>query len=106
MNQPIQALLILIFLIAISKVFMRYRSEDLSLKETVVWILFWVLAGVVVIQPNLTARVAEMLGVGRGADVVVYISLVVLFFIVFRLVIKIEKLNREITKVIREKALK
>ena len=61
---------------------------------------------VVTIQPNLTARVAELLGVGRGADVIVYASLAALFFIVFRLMVKIEKLNREITKVVRNDALK
>ena len=104
--QPIQAVLIVFFLLAIIKVVSRYRSAELTLKESVAWVIFWVVAGVVAIQPNLTADVAKLLGVGRGADVVVYASLVALFFIVFRLMVKIEKLNREITKVVRNDALK
>ena len=59
-----------------------------------------------VIQPDLTSSLAKLFGVGRGADVVVYLALVGLFFMVFRLMVKIEKLEREITKVVRNKALK
>ena len=103
---PIQIVLTLFFLIAASRVVTRYRVGEISVRGMVVWLLFWLAAIAVAVRPNLTSSVAKMLGVGRGADFVVYASLAALFFIVFRLMVKIEKLNRDITKVIRNETLK
>ena len=102
----IQALLILFFLLAIFKVIGRYRGHELSLRAVGMWLIFWVVAGVVVLQPNSTAYFAKLVGIGRGADLVVYCSVVAIFFIIFRLMIKIDRLDRQLTKVTRELALK
>lgn len=69
------------------------------------WVLFWLLAGVIVITPGSTFYFARLLGIGRGADLVVYLSLVAIFFIIFRLMVKIEQMNRNITKLVRKIAL-
>ncbi len=103
---PIQILLIALFVVAVIKVIRRKIAGDLSTGAALFWVLFWLLGGIVVAQPNLTSSVAKLFGVGRGADVVVYLALAGLFFMVFRLMVKIEKLEREITKVVREKSLK
>ncbi len=103
---PFQWFLVVIFVLAIFKVVGRYRANELSFGGALVWVIFWLGGIAVAIRPNLTARLAEILGVGRGADVVVYLSLALLFFIVFRLMIKIERLNREISTVVRNDALK
>lgn len=104
--QLIQIILILFFVGAIYKVFERKKTGDLSVRSSVLWIIFWIISGVVVLVPDSTFYLAKIFGVGRGADMVVYFSLAGLFFIVFRLMIKIEKLNREITSIVRDKAIK
>lgn len=103
---PIQIFLLVIFILAAFKAVGRYRADELTGREVSLWLIFWIAASAVAIQPNLTARAAELFGVGRGADFVVYLSLALLFFVVFRLMVKIEKLNREITAVVRKDALK
>jgi hypothetical protein len=103
---PIQVFLLIIFILAVVKVVSRYRANELSGKEVLMWLIFWIGGMIVAIQPNITARFAKFFGVGRGADFVVYLSLALLFFIVFRLMVKIEKLNRDITLVVRKDALK
>lgn len=103
---PIQILLVLFFLTAIIKVFQRLKSKELPPGMGVLWILFWIVAAVIVIQPNVTFYFAKLFGVGRGADVVVYAALAALFFMVFRLMVRIEQLNRDITKLVRDNALK
>lgn len=102
----IQIVLLAFFVVAIGKVWGRRKAHDLSIRAAVVWTIFWCVAGVVAVLPNSTATVAKIFGVGRGADVVIYISLAILFFIVFRLTVKIEKLNRDITSAIRDEALR
>lgn len=101
----IQILLVLFFIFAVIRVAGRYRQGDLSLRGMIMWLLFWLLAGLVVIMPNSTSYFARLLGIGRGADLVVYLALVAIFSIIFRLMVKIEHMNRNITKLVRKTAL-
>ncbi len=102
----IQILLTIFFLFALVKVIGRWRAGDLSLVGMVWWSIFWISATVVVLLPNSTATLAKLVGIGRGADLVVYVALAGIFFIIFRLMIKIELLNKDITKLTRKIALK
>ncbi len=101
----IQILLILFFLFAALKVIGRFRAGDLSWRGMLAWVLFWILAGIVVLLPNSTFYFAHLVGIGRGADLVVYLALAGLFFMIFRLMVKLEKINKDITKLTRKIAL-
>lgn len=101
----IQILLLLIFIAAIIKVVGQYIRREISASSTVLWTVFWLLAGYIAVRPDDTFYLAKALGVGRGADVVVYLALALIFFILFRLTIKIEKVNREITKLVRKESI-
>ena len=103
---PIQIFLLALFALALIKVVMKYYRGELSSGTAISWIIFWLLAAAIVAQPDLTSTVAKLFGVGRGADVVVYLAFGSLVFLVLSRLVKIEKLNREITTVVREKALK
>lgn len=102
----IQIILIFFFLFAIIKVITRQRAKELTVGGTVWWILFWLVAGVVVILPDTSSYFAKFVGIGRGADLVIYVSLATLFFLVFKLMVRIEHLNKDITKLTREETLK
>lgn len=101
----IQIVLTVFFLFAIIKVFSRYRSQELKFSDLVLWTVFWLLAATVVLWPDSTMQLARFMGVGRGVDAVMYLALVFLFFLFFRTVVKIEKMNRDITKLTRKIAL-
>jgi hypothetical protein len=101
----IQILLLLFFLFALLKVVGRFRAGDLSSVGMAGWIVFWVLATTVVLLPDSTSYLAKVVGINRGADLVVYVALVAIFFLVFKLMVKIEILNRDITKLTRKIAL-
>jgi len=66
---------------------------------------FWLAVGIIVWIPNSTNVIAQFLGIGRGADLIFYFSILILFFLIFRVYIKIEKIERNITKVVREDSL-
>lgn len=70
-----------------------------------VWLIFWILVVVVVFLPQTTQMLADVLGVGRGVDVVIYIALVALFFLVFKLFVKLESVEQEISQLVRKIAL-
>jgi len=101
----IQIFLIIFFLFALSRVILRYKKGELNIDSLIFWILFWLLASAVALIPNFSAYIAKIFGVGRGADLVVYISLSVLFFMIFKLNVKLEKMSKDITKIVQDKAL-
>lgn len=101
----IQALLVLFLLFAVSRVLMQVRSGNLTAGSFIFWSSLFFVAIIGVLTPELTGKVARLLGIGRGADVIIYVSIVLLFYLVFRLSIVIEDLRHEITKLVREIAL-
>lgn len=84
----------------------RFRRGDLSAWQLGGWVIFWLAAAYVVIRPEAASFVAGLFGVGRGADVVVYLALVAAFWLIFRLFSKLEDLERQLTKIVRAAALK
>lgn len=101
----IQIFFTIFFLAALIKVVIRYRRSELPVWDMLFWSALWVGGIGIMIKPDWTFYIARMLGVGRGADVVVYSALAILFFIIFRLTITIERLKKEITIVTRQKTL-
>ncbi len=101
----IQALLVVFFLFAVMKVVGRFRAGELTKRGAVLWFVFWLVAAVVVLMPNSTAVLAQIVGIGRGADLVVYVALASVFFLIFRLMVKIEMLNKDITTLTRKISL-
>lgn len=100
-----QILFILFSLSAIWNVAQKRQEGSLSRRGLAFWVGFWLLADLAVIWPNSTTVLANALGIGRGSDFIIYISLALLFFLIFKLHIKIEGINRDVTKVVRDKAL-
>jgi hypothetical protein len=101
----IKYLLILLIVLIISRIVLRFRERSLSPREFIFWLVFWLAAGAVAFQPDWTGIVAERLGIGRGADLVVYLSLVAIFYLLFRIQIQQKKTDREITKIVRKIAM-
>src|SRR3989338_6730338 len=96
----IQNILVLFFLFILLKVLSRFRSGGLKGKEMVGWVVFWLLAIVVVVNPNSTMVLAKILGVGRGVDAIIYLAMALLFFLVFKIFAHLEKIERQITKLV------
>ena len=102
----IQILLTAFFLFAVYRVILRYTQKDLHLSALIGWLIFWLAGIVVVVFPDTTFYFAKLVGIGRGADLVVYIAIALLFYIIFRLMVRIERLEKNLTKVVRTDAIK
>jgi hypothetical protein len=100
-----QILIVLFSIFAIASLFSRAQKSKMSFRSTAFWIFFWIVGDIAVLWPNSTTILANILGIGRGTDLVLYVSVVVLFFLLFRLHIKIESISRDVTKVVRKNAI-
>lgn len=102
----IQIIIPVVALLALFSAGAKWRRKELATRVFLLVSIFWVAVSVVVLLPQSTEMLAQLLGVGRGVDVVLYIAVLVLTYLVFRLYVRIEKLEREITTLVREIALR
>ena len=100
-----QILLIAFALFALAITTKQYRKQKVSLYWCVLWTLLWVVVIIVALLPQATDPVAQLVGVERGADLLVYIAIVVLAYGLYRVLVRLEKVQREITEVVRKVAI-
>jgi hypothetical protein len=62
-------------------------------------------AAVFITWPDLTNEIARKVGVGRGADLVFYISILTFWFVVLKLFARIRRLEQLFTETIRKDAI-
>jgi small membrane protein len=100
-----QIIVVVFCLYAALRVGQKAKSRSISRRWGVLWLVFWLGVGLVVALPWTTSLLAARLGVTRGVDLVVYVAIIALFYLVFRLTLKIEKLEGNITRLVREISL-
>ncbi|MFH2063372.1 MAG: DUF2304 family protein [bacterium] len=102
----IQITIIAFALFAAWRTVSRFRAGELGRLHLALWLLLWLAVGVAVALPQAASWLAGLAGVGRGVDMVIYLSVVVLFYLVFRLFVRLEKAEHDITLLVREISLR
>ena len=74
-------------------------------RESLVWLAIWLAAGVTILWPGITSRLANSVGIGRGADLVFYCTILVLLIGIWLLYLRLRGVRREITLLVRHIAL-
>jgi len=101
--RPVQFILIVLLLLVSYVYFSRFRS---GLRDRVL-ILFIALLGIVMtVVPDFTTTVANLIGVGRGVDLLFYMAILGLSFMCLLLYSKIRDLEASITTLTRALAIK
>jgi hypothetical protein len=104
--RPGQIILDTLLLLALLATIRKYRERRITRVEVFKWSCIWLAAIVVVTLPETTAVLAQALRVGRGVDVVLYASVPFGFYLVFRLYEKIDRMDHDLTKLVRHLALR
>jgi small membrane protein len=99
----IEVITTIVVLFLLSRVASKYKKSEISFKEAFLWGMLWILVGVVVIFPSIADKIAVAIGLktATGIDLVVYMAVGFVFYLVFRIFVRIERIERDITKIIR-----
>jgi len=98
------ALIVVVFLLVITVVsVIRGRATR---REGVLWILVWLAAGVAFAKPEITTKIAHLLGIRRGADLVLYCAVVVMLVGFLMIYVRMRRLQRELTLIVRHLAIR
>ena len=103
---PIRVILTIFALFAWTRVVLRFRDKVVNAKELAFWTLVWFGTIIVIFLPYKTTLLAKLLGMDRGFDAMVLIAIVALFYAVYRLYIKMNESEQEITRLVRQISLK
>lgn len=104
MIQQILALAVVVFFIF--RLYKQKRKKQIGLGEFLFWLIFWLLAGVAISLVKEIDRLAAYFGFSSsGITILLYAGFLVLVYIVFRMRIGMEKIQRDITELARNIAI-
>lgn len=101
-----QILAIAVFAILIVVTLVGAIRGSMSRRDGLIWSIVWTSAGLFVVRPDLTVTVAKLLGIGRGADLLLYCAVVVSMIGFLAVYIRLRRLRREMTLVVRHLAIR
>lgn len=82
---------------------LRLRS---ALFDLIVLIIFFALAVYFILFPEYSNLLAHRLGVGRGADLLFYICILLFLFVIMKLFSRIRRLEQLLTEAVRKDTIK
>jgi len=107
MNITITQIVIIVFaLFAWSRAILRLRDKNISAGEFSFWSLLWSAVIVAALFPEAVSGISTFVGIGRGVDLAIYGGIILLFYLMFRLYVKMDSQARETTKLVREFAIR
>lgn len=71
----------------------------------VFWLALWTLGALAIIWPRSTMLIARYLGIGRGADLLLYVSVLLMLVGFFYVYGRFRRLDRDITLLVRRLAI-
>lgn len=101
----VQIVVVMFNLFAISRVILRARDGKITYFSAFFWIVLFASMMVLVLMPSVMVFISNLAGVQRGVDLFIYLSIIVLFYFMFKIFIMLEKLEQEITVCVTEIAL-
>ena len=101
----LQIIGILFAVFALSRAILRYKDHSIKANELFFWTVIWGGVICVAIFPSIFVTLSKFLGIGRGVDTLIYTGMIILFYALFRIYVKVEAQQREMTKLVREIAI-
>ena len=93
---PLQIIVTVFSLLVIYRLIKKFKDKTLKIGEFITWFLIWLGVLVVFWVPQTTSYFAFFLGIGRGVDLAVYVAVLLIFYLIFRLYLKADKQIKEV----------
>lgn len=102
---PMQILLAAFMCGMLVRLVIRLRKGRMGRGQFAVWFAIWAVGLVATMLQSYTPVLAHAVGIGRGVDMIIYASLTIIFYFLFRVSLALERLDRDITRLVRAQAL-
>lgn len=98
----LKIIILLIALLSASKAYKMFRNRSIGIFSVIFLVVFWVIITILVFNLDISNKIATLLGMGRGADSMFFISIVLIFILIFKLYLKIDKVDKDLSKLTSE----
>ncbi len=105
MVQLLQLIIVLFVFFTLSRTLLRFKDKKINFGELLFWTLLWTFVVIFSLVPDLLSSITVLIGISRPLDFATYSSVLLLFYLIFRLYIKQETTNQDVTKLTREIAM-
>jgi hypothetical protein len=105
MTQQIIALIVILFFVL--KQTQAYRKDAIAKPEYYFWLIFWFATGLVILFLPFIDRLVAQLGFSAsGISVLTELAVAILFYFIFRMRLRLAKLEKDLTKIVEALAIK
>ena len=94
-----------ICLVFIARAISHFLRNEKTIRELVAWIFFWGFIGAIALFPKITEKMAEVLGIKSNVNAILFTMLGIVSYISFKLIVMVENMSQQITKLTRALAL-
>lgn len=105
MIQPIQIIIIIFAIFALSRTYLRLHDNKITKGEFALWTFVWISVVIVAFIPQVIVTLSDLFGLGRGLDLAVMTSIILLLYLIFKSYVRIEMIEQDLTELIRKLAL-
>jgi len=98
----IQVVLTAGIIVIAAYMYLRLRS---TLFDLLLIFLFLVTGIVFVMFNEITDKIAHFLGISRGADMIFYLGILFLFFLILKLYARLRRIEQSLTELVRKKSI-
>ncbi len=103
--QQILGLIIIIYFLI--RLYSQKKQKQINTNEFYFWLVFWLISALAIVFLKQIDLLVNNLGFsGSGIDVLLYLAVVMLFYFIFRMRIRMANMEKDITKVVREIAIR
>lgn len=85
---------------------MGFKNKRVSFRTLLFWLGLWLVISLAFLLPKTADWLAQMLGLEKGADIAIYSSILLIFYLLFKIFTRLEKIETEITSIARDLAFK
>lgn len=104
MIQPIIALIVIAFFVI--KLFLQKQKGQIQKNEFILWLVFWIIAAILIAFIKQIDQLVSNLGFsGSGIQVIFYLGVVILFYFIFKIRLRLAKMDQNITKITTKVAI-
>lgn len=97
--------IIIVAIFSILFIYNRLRYKKSTPATFVLFCVVWVFVLVMTFVPDVSTLIAMKFGMGRGLDFISVVGLIICFYLIFKLYIRIEDNEQQMDKLIRQLAI-
>ena len=98
----LKILTVIFIVFAASRAYLRFKGKSLNLSNLILWSVIWLATLVFVFDPQSSDAIAKLFGLQRGTDTIFFLAIVLLFYLIFRLYVKLDTVDKDLTRLVTE----